>query len=138
MTASVCDEDGLLVTAEIIFTDNHVSFLDESMQQSSNFSLEASTGLYRSSCVYDQSSTCMDAMDALATTQSSFTSALKVVCTLAHGTYTFGFTKQALFINGSLNGLTPAQGRWNGEYWACFKREERRTNLAKVNVLNQR
>ena len=54
------------------------------------------------------------------------------------GTYIFEFRKQALFINESLNGLAAAQGRWYGEYLACFMQEERWSNLAKVNVLNQR
>ena len=40
-------------------------------------------------------------------------------------TYRFEFTKQALFINESLNRLATAQGRWYEEYLACFKQEER-------------
>ena len=54
------------------------------------------------------------------------------------GTYRFECTNQALFINESLNGLAAAQGRWYGEYLACFMQEERWSNLAKVNVLSQR
>ncbi|KAI7871679.1 hypothetical protein K492DRAFT_200954 [Lichtheimia hyalospora FSU 10163] len=41
------------------------------------------------------------------------------------------FTKQARFINESLNGLAAAQGRWYGEYLACSQQLERWSNLAK-------